>query len=140
MRLTKEELAMHNKKVLKIAELRCAKSEIPGLTVSYPDYMKGDNSKVQLAIPCGVIRNEKRKVNAMQVRTGAFTISLAKEKTKYDDELGDEFNDPTDYMPFDSSVGTEEGQFVTKATIEQKVKEVALKDVKVMRSRGILDL
>lgn len=113
MRLTPEELKKHNDKVLKIAELRCAKSDIPGLTVSYPDYMKGDASKVQLALPCGIDRSKKRKVSAMQVRTGAFTTSLAKEKTKYDSEIGEEYNDPTDYMPFDfSEVSADGGELI----------------------------
>lgn len=133
MRLTDQELKKHNDKVMKIAEIRCANSSIPGLTVSYPDFMKSaDKGKVQLAIPCGVIRKEKRKVNAMQVRTGSFTVSLAKEKTKYDDELGDEYNDPTDYMPFSMDMA-EGGQLIEDTDIPQAMVEQA-------RTKGILDL
>ena len=150
MRLTAEELKKHNEKVMKIAELRCEKSEIPGLTVSYPDYMRGDTSKVQLAIPCGVIREKKRKVNAMQVRTGAFVTSLAKEKTVYDDEIGDEFNDHTDYMPFDVNLVSDDGgRLVNRphALGDNSVapsEVIAYENIKVIESpsfsKGILDL
>lgn len=144
MRLTPEELKKHNDKVLKIAELRCAKSDIPGLTVSYPDYMKGDSSKVQLALPCGIDRSKKRKVNAMQVRTGAFTTSLAKEKTKYDSEIGEEYNDSEDYTPFDFSVvSADGGELITQDnSLEISAKDATpkFKMYTEAQHKGILDL
>lgn len=137
MRLTPDELKKHNDKVLRIAKLKCEQSQIPGLTVSYPDFVKGDNSKVQLALPCGVIRDKKRKVNAMQVRTGAFTISLAKECTKYDAEIGEEYNDETDYMPFDfATISADGGEILSKkAPIP-----VATPSTYSPTAKGILDL
>jgi hypothetical protein len=143
MRLTDQELKMHNDKVLKIAELRCAESNIPGITVSYPDFMKGDRGKVQLALPCGIIRSEKRKVNAMQVRTGAFTVSLAKEKTKYDDRIDTCYNDPTDYMPFIPDSSGEHGHMVDhKVDFEDTTdtKSLTVQGIVVKKSKGILDL
>jgi hypothetical protein len=137
MRLTAEELKMHNDKVLRIAELRCEKSNIPGITVSFPDFMKGDKSKVQLALPCGIIRDQKRKVNAMQVRTGAFVTSLAKEVTKYDDELGPEYQDNTDYMPFiPDNTGEAVGDLISVEEVQTYTKDVK----KPTRMKGILDL
>lgn len=142
MRLTDQELKMHNDKVLKIAELKCAESNIPGITVSYPDFMKGDKGKVQLALPCGVIRSEKRKVNAMQVRTGAFTVSLAKEKTKYDDRIDARYNDPTDYMPFIPDSSGEHGHIINKTEFDDIVdtKKSVMPGIVVKKSKGILDL
>lgn len=142
MRLTDQELKMHNDKVLKIAELKCAESNIPGITVSYPDFMKGDKGKVQLALPCGVIRSEKRKVNAMQVRTGAFTVSLAKEKTKYDDRIDACYNDPTDYMPFIPDSSGEHGHIINKTDFDNMVdtRKPTIQGIVVKKSKGILDL
>jgi hypothetical protein len=88
---------MHNAKALEIAKLRCKVNGMTGISVSYPDI---NMEQVQIALPCGVLRDKKRKVNAMQVRTGSYTISLAKEKTKFDDMLDPRYNDDTDYMPF----------------------------------------
>jgi hypothetical protein len=137
MRLTADELKMHNDKVLRIAELRCEKSNIPGITVSFPDFMKGERSKVQLALPCGIIRDKKRKVNAMQVRTGAFTTSLAKEVTKYDDELGPEYQDNTDYMPFiPDGTGESVGDLISHDEAKAYTKDTK----KPVRMKGILDL
>ena len=150
MRLTQDELKKHNDKVMKIAQLRCAKSEIPGLTVSFPDFMKGDTSKVQLALPCGIDRSKKRKVSAMQVRTGSFTTSLAKEHTKYDEEIGEEFQDNTDYMPFTFNVVASDGGSMVNnesklpnEVIETAPVETVYKNIKIQKidgSRGILDL
>lgn len=152
MRLTAAELEKHNAKVLEIAKIRCANSKMPGITVSYPDYVKSGQDKVQLALPCGVILDKKRKVNAMQVRTGAFTTSLAKEKTKYDHQLGDTFQDNTDYLPFDATLVAAEGgeliekQNKTSNAVANIVTEepVVYKNIKVIKNdlytKGILDI
>lgn len=133
MRLTDQELKKHNDKVMKIAELRC-NTTIPGVSVSYPDYIKNTGwTGVQLALPCGVIRKEKRKVNAMQVRTGSYTTSLAKEKTKYDDQLGAEYTDPTDYSPF---IAPEGEKLLTHAIHNTDLNDKPDN----IRSKGILDL
>jgi hypothetical protein len=142
MKLTAEELRKHNAKALEIAKIRCKVNDMAGISVSYPD---GDMERVQIALPCGVIRDKKRKVNAMQVRTGSYTISLAKEKTKFDDLLGDEYNDDTDYMPFvsDKIIPNEEIE-----KIEKTEKPVAEKEENKLSkyphiknsSKGILDL
>lgn len=128
MRLTKEELAKHNAKVMKIAEIRCD-TAIPGVSVSLPDYINNLGwTNVQLALPCGVIREHKRKVNAMQVRTGSYTTSLAKEKTKYDDKLGNEYVDDTDYLPY---TGEDGDIYVASNSSTTSVRSYA---------KGILDL
>lgn len=147
MRLTPQELKKHNAKVLKIAELRCANAAIPGFAVSFPDFLKSGIDHVQLALPCGVIRNQKRKINAMQIKTGAFTTSLAKEKTKYDDQLGDEYVDDTDYLPFDHSLMDGLGTIVKDADIvipssdkPHVPNKVVVDGLPFQRSKGILDL
>lgn len=139
MKLTAEELRMHNAKALEIAKLRCKANGMTGISVSYPDI---NMEQVQIALPCGVLRDKKRKVNAMQVRTGSYTISLAKEKTKFDDMLDPKYNDDTDYMPFvsDNIIPNDQIKDTEEAKAPEVKQEVNQYPHIEKKSKGILDL
>lgn len=139
MKLTAEELRMHNAKALEIAKLRCKVNGMTGIAVSYPDI---NMEQVQIALPCGVLRDKKRKVNAMQVRTGSYTISLAKEKTKFDDMLDPKYNDDTDYMPFVSdNIIPDDRIKDAKEIKEPEIKQETKQYPHIEKSsKGILDL
>lgn len=144
MYLTDEELKKHNEYCFNVAKLKCEQSEIGkacGITVSMPDHINSGKCRGQIAFPCGIIRDKKKKISAMQARTGGCVMSLAKEKTKYDDLLDPSLKDHTDYAEF---VVDNDNEELGKLIVKEPTPEVSAVTVQTSMDpifkKGILDL
>lgn len=132
MRLTAEEKEAHNAKSIALYKALIEKGSIGselGIIVTMPPHM----DQTQLTLPCLPERKKRKQTSAMQKRTGASTISLAKEVTRYDHLLDNNYQDNTDYASFDDTErSADEGEMMKAAE--------AVKVETPKRSKGILDL
>lgn len=142
MYLTDEELKKHNECCFQIAKHRCETSDLGkrlGIMVSMPTHLNNGMYRGQLALPCGIIKDKKRKINAMQARTGSCVISLAKEHTRYDDIIDPQSKDHTPYAEFSATPDEPGvGSFIAKES-EMPV-DIENKKVNNVFATGILDL
>ena len=135
MRLSQKELEASNRKGMALYKELIENGSVGadlGIIVTMPTHLEYGT---QLTMPCYPDRNKRKKTSAMQKRTGAYSVSLAKEVTKYDHLLDGNYQDDTDYSEFNAQ-GDGEGELVTTPA-------VSVADNKTTtgtRSKGILDL
>lgn len=133
MRLSQKELAASNRKGMALYKELIEKGSVGadlGIVVSMPPYM---DYGTQITMPCYPDRKQRKRTSVMQKRTGAYSVSLAKEVTKYDHLLDGNYQDDTDYAEFNAK-GDSEGEIVTNTT------NTATKKEATTRRKGILDL
>lgn len=140
MRLSDEELRKHNEFCFQIAKHKLENSELGqhlGIMVDMPTHLNNGVYRGQIALPCGVIRDKKRKINVMQARTGSCVVSLAKEKTTYDDLLSPSLKDNTPYSDFlDPNDGMDAGVLIKKDEETPQAENIS----DSVYTKGILDL
>ena len=132
MRLSDEELQASNEKSMALYKELIEKGSLGsslGIKVSLP---KMDDRTI-ITPACLPIRSKRKKTSAMQKRTGPYSMSLAKEQTRYDHLISDSYQDNTDYEAFDATDGI--GTFIpAQETKKEEIPEL------VEISMGVLDL
>jgi hypothetical protein len=111
MELTEQELRQSNAKSLALYKCLVEGGNYGtslGITVSMPTMMPG----TQLTHPCLPDKKSLRRTNAMQKRTGCYSISMAKETTKYDHLLDKDYQDHTEYKEFRAPANDDVGEVV----------------------------
>ena len=132
MRLTDEELQANNDKSIALYKKLIEQGSLGtslGIKVSSPPMAY----RTVITPPCLPMRAHRKKINAMQRRTGPYSMSLAKEKTKYDHLIDEAYQDNTDYAAFDVSDGI--GTFIPNEGVQEE-KQLTVDAM----NRGVLDL
>ena len=122
MRLSDKELQASNEKSMALYRELIEKGSLGsslGIKVSPP---KMDDRTI-ITPACLPIRAKRKKTSAMQKRTGPYSMSLAKEQTRYDHLISDTYQDNTDYAAFDTDDGI--GTFIPSDNKKEETPDVS---------------